>query len=79
METKKNSSKHHINTTTQEYQNLREKLFSVEGKTIGQLRKISNMKYYEIAIAILWKQKKFQQAPCKHNHTRTPNLTWKTL
>ena len=30
------------------------------------------------AIAILWKQK-IQQAPHKHNHTRTPNLTWKTL
>ena len=29
-------------------------------------------------MAILWKQK-FQQAPQKHNHTRTPNLTWKTL
>ena len=31
------------------------------------------------AIAILWKQKKNQQVPHKHNHTRTPNLTWKTL
>ena len=30
------------------------------------------------AIAILWKQK-IQQAPHKHNHIRTPNLTWKTL
>ena len=25
------------------------------------------------------KQKKIQQAPHKHNHTRTPNLTWKAL
>ena len=31
------------------------------------------------AIAILWKQKKLQQASQKHNHKRTPNLTWKTL
>ena len=23
--------------------------------------------------------KKIQQAPHKHNHTRTPNLMWKTL
>ena len=23
--------------------------------------------------------KNFQQTPHKHNHTRTPNLTWKTL
>ena len=23
--------------------------------------------------------KKFQQAPHKHNHIRTPNLMWKTL
>ena len=24
-------------------------------------------------------KKTIQQAPHKHNHTRTPNLTWKTL
>ena len=24
-------------------------------------------------------KKKIQQAPHKHNHTRTPNLAWKTL
>ena len=43
METKKkkkNSSKHHINTT-QEHQILREKPSDIEGKTMGQLRKIS--------------------------------------
>ena len=42
METKK-FSKHHTNTTTQEYQILREKPSSVERKTTGQLRKISTI------------------------------------
>ena len=40
----KNSSKHHINTTTQEHQILYGKPSSVEGKTMGQLWKISTMK-----------------------------------
>ena len=45
METKKKKiSKHHINTTTQEHQILCGKPSSVEGKTMGQLRKISTMK-----------------------------------
>ena len=45
METKKNSSKHHINTTTQEHQILHGKPSGVEGKTTGQLRKLSTMKW----------------------------------
>ena len=40
----KNSSKHHINTTTQEHQILHGKPSDVEGKTMEQLRKISTMK-----------------------------------
>ena len=44
MEAKKKFSKHYINTTTQEHQILRGKPSGVEGKTMGQLRKISTMK-----------------------------------
>ena len=41
---KKKFRKHHVNTTTQEYQILRGKPSSIEGKTTGHLRKISTMK-----------------------------------
>ena len=42
METKK-FNKHHTNTTTQEHQILHGKPSSVEGKTTGQLQKISTI------------------------------------
>ena len=41
---KKKFKKHHINTTTQEHQIFRGKPSSVEGKTTGQLRKLSTLK-----------------------------------
>ena len=36
------------------------------------------LKYITTKQSQYYGNKKFQQAPHKHNHTRTPNLTWKT-
>ena len=49
------------------------------GKNPSPLNVYEWIKIYNyLAIAILWKQK-ISKAPHKHNHTRIPNLTWKTL